>query len=59
MSLIDGKPVPLHPTACGNCRWWAPWLRQQEFLGTCGQQGVNLGQCTDKHGTCDQFEGKK
>ncbi len=51
------KPTTPKPGTCGACRFWAPWLRQQEFLGTCG--GQNIGQCTSRGDTCTGYSDSK
>ncbi len=57
MSLLDKTPTKLPQRSCGLCRLWAPWLRQAEFLGTCGGL-THMGQCMDKFDTCADFEPK-
>jgi hypothetical protein len=56
VSLLEKKPPKLSPRSCGLCRFWAPWLRQSDILGTCG--GPQIGQCTDATETCEGFEPK-
>lgn len=41
---------------CGHCRFWAPLIKERNFLGHCLAPARPMDRCTDRTDTCALFE---